>query len=211
VKRQVIGVMQDFNIQSMHNKIPPVCFTFMPGNYEGYLCVRLKGQDMQGTIRQIEALWKDYTNRQPFQYSFFDEEFNNLYDTEFRAGKLFIVFSVLAIFIACLGLTGLIMYMTTIRTKEIGIRKTYGGTENSVIFLFSREVINLIVISSIVAYPIAFFGIRFWLETFAEKTKVTPLIYLLTSLIGLAIGWFSIMFHALRAARTNPAEALRYK
>jgi putative ABC transport system permease protein len=211
VKRQVIGVMKDFNIQSMHNRITPVCFTFMPGNYEGYLCIRLKGNDIQGTIRQIESLWKEYTNRQPFQYTFFDEEFNMLYDTEFKAGRLFILFAILAILIACLGLTGLITYMTTIRTKEIGIRKSFGGTENSIISLFSREVVNLIIISSLVAYPIAFLGIRMWLETFAVKTTVNPLIYVISSIIGLAIGWISIMYHALKAARFNPSEALRYK
>ncbi|HEX2975786.1 MAG TPA: FtsX-like permease family protein, partial [Bacteroidales bacterium] len=211
VKRQVIGIMKDFNIQSMHMKIPPVCYTFMPGNYEGYLCIRLNSNDIQSTIRKIEALWKEYSNRQPFQYTFFDEEFNRLYETEYKAGRLFILFAVLAIFIACLGLTGLITYMTTIRTKEIGIRKTYGGTESSIIALFSREVVVLILISSLFAYPVAFFGIRIWLETFAEKTSVSPLIYLVSSLIGFTIGWFSIMYHAVKAAGYNPSEALRYK
>jgi putative ABC transport system permease protein len=183
----------------------------MPGNYEGYLCIRLNSNDIQSTIRKIEALWKEYSNRQPFQYTFFDEEFNRLYETEYKAGRLFILFAVLAIFIACLGLTGLITYMTTIRTKEIGIRKTYGGTESSIIALFSREVVVLILISSLFAYPVAFFGIRIWLETFAEKTSVSPLIYLVSSLIGFTIGWFSIMYHAVKAAGYNPSEALRYK
>jgi putative ABC transport system permease protein len=211
IKRPVIGVMKDFNIESMHNKITPVCFTFMPGNGEGYLCIRLSGNNIQGTVRSIETLWKDYSDRQPCQYSFFDEEYNRLYEAEYKAGRLFILFAVLAIFIACLGLIGLITYMTTIRTREIGIRKTYGGSGVTIVSLFSREVIKLIVIASLVAYPVAYFSIRMWLETFAEKTTINPLIYLVSSLLGLSIGWLSIMYHALRAAGYNPAEALRYK
>lgn len=203
--------MKDFNIQSLHDKIPPVCFTLMRGNYEGYLCIRLNGKNTQGAIRSIESVWKDYSNRQPFQYSFFADEFNKNYETELKTGRIFILFSVLAIFIACLGLIGLITFMTTIRTREVGIRKTYGATRGLIVTLLSREVIVLILISSLVAYPVAYFGIKIWLESFAEKINVSPLIYIAASVIGLAIGWLSIIYQALKAAGYNPAESLRYK
>jgi putative ABC transport system permease protein len=183
----------------------------MRGNYEGYLCIRLNGKNTQATIRSIETVWKDYSNRQPFQYSFFADEFNKNYETELKTGRIFILFSVLAILIACLGLIGLITYMTTIRTHEVGIRKTYGATRGLIVTLLSREVMVLILISSLVAYPIAFFGIKTWLESFVEKINVSPFIYIVASIIGLAIGWISISYQAFKAAGHNPAESLRYK
>jgi putative ABC transport system permease protein len=210
-KLKIVGVMKDFNIESLHEKITPVIFTLMAGNYEGYLCIRLTGKDVQNSIRSIETIWKDYSKRQPFQYTFFADEFNKLYETEFKAGRIFILFAVLAIFIACLGLIGLITYMTTIRTREVGIRKTYGASRNTIITLLSGEVVMLILLSSLVAYPVAWFGIRIWLESFAEKISVNPLIYLVATLLGLAIGWLSIIYQALKAANYNPAESLRYK
>jgi putative ABC transport system permease protein len=210
-KLKILGVMKDFNIESMHNKITPVCFIFMPGNYGGYLCIRLTGKDTQAAIRSIENIWKDFSNRQPFQYSFFADDYNRLYETDFKTGRIFILFSVLAIFIACLGLIGLITFMTSIRTREVGIRKTYGATRSTIISLLSNEVLILILVSSLVAYPVAWFGIRIWLEGFAEKISVNPLIYIFASLLALAIGWISIIYQALKAAAYNPAEALRYK
>jgi putative ABC transport system permease protein len=210
-KLRIVGIMKDFNIQSLHEKITPVCFTFMRGNWEGYLCIRLDGKNIQNTIKSIEQIWKNYSTRQPFQYSFFVDEFNKNYETELKTGEVFILFSVLAIFIACLGLIGLITYMTTIRTREVGIRKTFGASRGIIVSLLTREVLVLILISSLVAYPLAYFGIRIWLESFAEKIRVSPVIYLTATIIGLAIGLLSIMYQALKAAAYNPAESLRYK
>jgi putative ABC transport system permease protein len=210
-KLSIVGIMKDFNIESLHEKIPPVCFTFMRGNYEGYLCIRLNGKNTQATIRSIENVWKDFSDRQPFQYSFFAEEFNRHYESELKSGRIFILFSVLAILIACLGLIGLITYMTTIRTREVGIRKTFGASRGIVVTLLSREVLVLIMLSSLVAWPLAYFSIKIWLEGFAEKISVGPVIYIVASIIGLTIGWLSIMYHAMKAAASNPAESLRYK
>jgi putative ABC transport system permease protein len=211
IKRRIVGVMKDFNIASLHEKITPVCFVLMNGNYEGYLVIRLNDKNTQGSIKSIENVWKDYSNRQPFQYSFFADDFNRLYESEMKTGRIFIFFSVLAILIACLGLIGLITYMTTIRTREVGIRKTFGASRSIVVNLLSREVLTLILISSLVAYPVAYFGIRVWLETFAEKISVSPIIYVISSIIGLTIGWLSILYQAVKAAGYNPAESLRYK
>ncbi len=211
VKYQIIGIMKDFNIKSLHNKIEPVCYFFMKGNFHGYICVRLSGADIQGSIKAIESLWNDYTGNQPFQYEFFDAGFEKLYETEIKAGRIFILFAILAIFIACLGLIGLITYMTTVRTREIGIRKIYGASGQTIIGLFSREVIFLIIISSLIAYPVAWFGLRFWLNGFAERVSVNPFVFIIASIIGLAIGLISIGYQAAKASAYNPAEALRYK
>jgi len=209
-KFQIIGIMKDFNIESMHKAITPVCFTVMgQGGGDQFATVRLTGTNIPATIMAIEETWQTFTTRQPFQYDFFTDIWNKLYSTELKTGKIFIIFSVLAIFIACLGLLGLITYITNKRTREIGIRKTYGASTQVVLRLLSKEVLNLILISSVIGYPIAYFGSQYWLEGFATKVAVNPLIYLFATLITLMIGWISISYRTIRAANYNPAKALR--
>jgi putative ABC transport system permease protein len=209
VKRKIVGVMKDFQVESLHTRIAPVCFTFMSGNYPGYLCLRLNGKNVNETIRAVEILWSEFSNRQPFQYSFFDEEFNKSYETESKTGRIFIMISFLAIFIACLGLIGLITYNTTIRSREVGVRKAFGASIHSIVVLLSGEVIALIIISSLIAYPVVYFGTQAWLEGFVEKVKISPFIYIFASLAALVIGWLSIGYQALKAAKRNPLRALR--
>jgi putative ABC transport system permease protein len=146
---------------------------------------------------------------QPFQYDFFTDTWNNLYSSEMKTGRIFILFSVLAVFIACLGLLGLITYITNKRTREIGIRKTYGASIQVVLRLLSKEVVYLILFSSLIAYPIAYFGSKYWLEGFATKVNISPLIYIFATLIALVIGWLSISYQTIKAANYNPANALR--
>jgi putative ABC transport system permease protein len=209
-KLQIIGVMKDFYIESMHKAITPVCFTVMgPGGGDKFATVRLSGNDVTGTIKAIEQTWQTFTAKQPFQYDFFTDTWNNLYSAEMKTGRIFIIFSVLAIFIACLGLIGLVTYITNKRTREIGIRKTYGASIRIVLSLLSREVVYLILVSSLVAYPVAYFGSRYWLEGFASKVNINPVIYLLATLITLSIGWLSISYQTIKAANYNPANALR--
>jgi len=209
-KLKIIGVMKDFNIESMHKAITPVCFTVMgPGGGDQFATVRLTGNDITGTVRAIEEIWNTFTTRQPFQYDFFSDTWNNLYSSELKTGKIFIIFSLLAIFIACLGLLGLITYITNKRTREIGIRKTYGASIQVVLRLLSKEVVSLILISSVIAYPIAYFGSKYWLDGFANKVSVSPLIYFLATLVTLVIGWMAISYRTIKAASYNPANALR--
>ena len=209
-KLQIIGVMKDFYIESMHKAITPVCFTVMgPGGGDKFATVRLSGNDVSGTIKAIEQTWQTFTARQPFQYEFFTDTWNNLYSAEMKTGRIFIIFSVLAIFIACLGLIGLVTYITNKRTREIGIRKTYGASISIVLRLLSKEVVYLILVSSLLAYPVAYFGSRYWLEGFASKVNINPVIYLLATLITLSIGWVSIGYQTIKAASYNPANALR--
>ena len=209
-KLKIIGVMKDFNITSMHKAIEPVCFTVMGGGGgDQYATVRLTGINIKATIKAIEDKWQNFTTQQPFQYDFFTDTWNNLYSSEMKTGKIFILFSVLAILIACLGLIGLVTYITNKRTKEIGIRKTYGASITIVLGLLSKEVLALILISSLIAYPLAFFGSKYWLEGFASKVNVSPLIYLFATLVVMIIGWLSISYQTIKAAGQNPAKALR--
>jgi putative ABC transport system permease protein len=194
----------------LHKAIDPVCFTVLyPGGGDQFATVRLSGNNINETIREIEQKWQSFTQMQPFQFDFFTDSWNNLYKSEMKTGKIFILFSVLAIFIACLGLLGLITYITNKRTREIGIRKTYGASINVVLRLLSKEVVYLILLSSIIGYPVAFFGSKYWLEGFADKIKVSPMIYLSATVIVLIIGWLSISYQTIKAANYNPANALR--
>lgn len=209
-KLQIIGVMKDFNIESMHKAITPVCFIVMgPGGGDQFATVRLTGNDVPATIRALEETWQTFTTRQPFQYDFFSDTWDNLYLSEMKTGKIFIIFSLLAIFLACLGLLGLVTYITYRRTREIGIRKTYGASMQVVLRLLSKEVVFLILISSLIAYPIAYFGSKYWLEGFASKVNVSPFIYILATLITLVIGWLTTSYRTIKAANYNPSNALR--
>jgi putative ABC transport system permease protein len=209
-KLKIIGIMKDFNIESMHKTISPVCFTVLyRGGGDQYAAVRLTGSDVSGTIREIQRKWESFTTKQPFQYDFFSDSWDHLYESEIKTGKIFILFSILAIFIACLGLLGLITYITNKRTREIGIRKTYGASISIVLGLLSKEVVYLIMISSVIAYPIAYFGSKYWLEGFADKVRVSPMIFILATVAALVIGWLSISYQTIKAANYNPANALR--
>jgi putative ABC transport system permease protein len=209
-KLKIIGVMKDFNIETLHKSITPVCFTVMgKGGGDMFATVRLTGKDVMQTIRTMEEKWQTFTTQQPFQYDFFTDSWDHLYASEAKTGKIFVIFSVLAILIACLGLLGLVTYITNKRTREIGIRKTYGASIATVLQLLSREVVFLILISSIIAYPLAYFGSDYWLEGFADKAKINPVIYILATLIALAIGWLSISYLTIKAANYNPSRALK--
>ena len=207
---KIIGVMKDFNIESIHKAITPVCFTVNGGGGgDQFATIRLSGDDIPSTIRAIEKLWEGFTTNMPFQYDFFSDRWNNLYSSEMKTGKIFLIFSFLAILIACLGLIGLITYITNKRTKEIGIRKSYGASSQVVLGILSKEVFYLIAVSSVIAYPVAFFGSRYWLEGFAEKVSVSPLIYFTATILTLIIGWLSTSYQTIKAANYNPANALR--
>ena len=209
-KFKIIGIMKDFNITSMHKAIDPVCFTIMRrGGGDQYATIRLTGQNIPATIRAIEQKWQSFTSNQPFQYDFFTDTWNNLYSAEMKTGKIFILFSILAVLIACLGLLGLMTYITNKRTREIGIRKTYGASVRIILSLLSKEVVYLILISSLIAYPIAYFGSKYWLEGFASKVKISPVIYIIATLVALVIGWLSISYQTIKSANYNPARALR--
>ena len=207
---QIIGVMKDFNITSMHKAIDPVCFTVLyPGGGDQFATIRLTGQNVPATLAAIESKWKEFTPTQPFQYEFFTDSWNELYSSEMKTGRIFILFSLLAVFIACIGLIGLVTFMTNKRTREIGIRKTYGASMPVVLNLLIREIVILIAISSLVAWPLAYFGSRYWLSSFADKASVSPLIYILATIMVLIIGFVAVSYQTIKAAGYSPAKALR--
>jgi putative ABC transport system permease protein len=207
---KIIGVMKDFNITTVHKAIDPVCFSVLyPGGGDQFAVVRLSGTDIPGTIAAIEETWKKFTPAQPFQYEFFSDTWTNLYSSEMKTGRIFVVFSLLAIFIACIGLIGLITFMTNKRTREIGIRKTYGASMPVILNLLVREIIILICVSSLLAWPIAFFGSKYWLEGFADKASINPLVYIGATVAVLIVGFLAVSYQTMKAAGYSPSNALR--
>jgi putative ABC transport system permease protein len=208
----VIGVVKDFHYESMHQEIHPMIFHFMPGNFEGYIIVRLSSGDIPKTINSIQKTWEDFNERYPFEYFWLDDEFEKLFEPERRTGEILLVFSILSIFISCLGLLGLISYSTAQRTKEIGIRKTTGASIGIVVYLLSRDTIKLLAISAAFSIPV-YFGITKWLQNFAYRIDFNPALFalylLIITAIVLLIALLTVSYVSYNAATRNPAESLR--
>jgi putative ABC transport system permease protein len=209
----VIGIVKDFHYSSLHSIIEPYVMILKPKdqNYGGNISLRLAPGNLNKAIRDVESVWKQFTNGQPIQYSFLDDRLMGLYKEEKRTGSLALGFTILAVLIACLGLLGLISYSTVQRTKEMGIRKILGASVSRIVYMLSTEIIRLIIISSIIAWPVAYLLLKNWLNDFAYKIGLNPAIFLLTTVIIFILSLFTIGYQALYAATRNPSESLRYE
>jgi putative ABC transport system permease protein len=160
-------------------------------------------------ISNVEKLWKQYAANEPFEYSFLDQSFDRLFRAEQRMGKLFSVFSSLAIFIACLGLFALAAFTSEQRTKEIGIRKVLGASISSIVVLLSKELGKLVLIAFVLAAPLAWFGIDWWLKDYTYKTEIGVGLYLLAGIAALLIAWLTMSFQSFKAASSDPLKSLK--
>ena len=213
VKGKVIGIMGDFNFESMHQQIQPLIFV-MPadsqaGNSYGSISVKLAGSDVTGSIAWLEKTWKQYLPEVPFDYTFLDERFDQLYKTEQEQGSLFTTFSGIAIFIACLGLFGLSAFTINQRIKEIGVRKVLGASTASIVSMLSKDFLRLVAIASLIAFPIAFYAMNRWLGDFAYRIPIEWWIFLAAGALAAAIALITISLQAIKAALANPVKALR--
>jgi putative ABC transport system permease protein len=207
----IIGVLKDFHFNSLHHDIFPMLIRPLSPSTWNLTSIRIEPGNIAETLARIEDTWRTFTGGQPFEYSFLDEDFDNLYRSEQRMGQIFSIFAALAIFIACLGLVGLISFTAEQRTKEIGIRKVLGASVSKIIYLLSREVVVLVFVAVLVAAPIAFFSMHKWLENFAFRIGISPLMFILTALGTLAIAFLSVSFRAIKAAQANPIDSIRYE
>jgi putative ABC transport system permease protein len=207
----IIGVLRDFHFHSLHNEIFPMTIRPLSPSTWNFTSVRIGPRNIPETLARIKDTWGMFTGGQPFEYSFLDEDFDNLYRNEQRMGQIFSMFAGLAIFIACLGLVGLISFTAEQRTKEIGIRKVLGASVAKIVYLLSREVVVLVFVAALVAAPIAFYGMHKWLENFAFRIGISPFMFILTALGTLAIALLSVSFRAIKAAQSNPIDAIRYE
>jgi putative ABC transport system permease protein len=209
---QVIGVVKNFNFESLRNPIGPYIFRFQnDGMLWGYLTVRLSAQNYPETISAIESIWKEYVSNNPLQYYFVDEDFEQMYVQEKQNARMAVIFSILAIFVATLGLFGLTSFTVEQRTKEIGVRKAMGSSVSEIYFVISREIIILVSLSAIIAWPIIYFIAGKWLENFYYKINLSAISFIAGLIIALGIALITISFRILKAARINPAQSLKYE
>jgi len=203
----VIGVVRNFNFNSLREVVTPMML--YSGVDEGRLSLRIQGADAHRLAGQIETLWRKMAPSQPFSYTFMDEEFNNVYLREQRQGGISLSFSLLAIFIACLGLFGLTAYAAEQRTREIGIRKVLGATVGGIIGLLSRDFLLLVVIAMVIAFPLAWWAMNHWLQDFAYRITIGWDIFALAALLAIGIAVLTVSFQAVKAALANPVKSLR--
>ena len=210
---QVAGVVKDFHNQSLHGEIRPHMMRFRPPDWGWipFLSIQLEPENIQATVQQIENTWDDFTSGHPFQYFFMDESFERTYAQEARTRSIFTIFSILAILVACLGLFGLTAFTTEQRTREIGIRKAMGASANIIVRLISKEILVLVSLATLIAWPLAYFFTRDWLNDFAYRIDLGFIPFLLSFVLALLISLATISVQAITAAMKNPADSLRYE
>jgi putative ABC transport system permease protein len=203
----VVGVVKDFNYNSMHERIQPLVLDVSP--YWGSMAVRFHTNDVFSLVRQVESKFHAAKQGLPFSYTFMDNDFDKLYHAEQQTGQIFITFAVFAILIACIGLFGLVTYAAEQRTKEIGIRKVLGARVTSIVGLLSREFAMLVGIAALIAFPVAWWAMYKWLETFAYRTEISWWIFLVAGAVALTIALLTVSIQTIRAALANPVKSLR--
>jgi putative ABC transport system permease protein len=206
--RNVVGVVQDFHVRSLHDKILPLLLT-NDSDYLEEIAVRIKPGAVSGTLEFLRENWTKFDPNRPFDYYFLDRNFNQQYQSDERQNKIIGYFTLFAIFVACLGLYGMASFMTEQRFKEIGIRKTLGASVPNIIVLISKDVVKLIIIANIIALPIAYYVFHRWLENFAYRTGINVFIFIISAAIVFFIGYSSIAYQSIKAALLNPVDAIR--
>ena len=206
-KGVVIGVMKDYNVASLRESIQPAAFILKDNPL--YLTIKIKTGRIKETLAFVENTWKRFESKHPFGYYFLDERLREYYVSDIRLLKVISIFAGLAIFIACLGLFGLATFTAETRTKEIGIRKVLGASVTSVVALISRDFLKLILLSIVVAAPLAWYGLSQWLEDFAYRIEIRWWMFLLAGVLALGIAFLTIGFRSLKAALANPVQSLR--
>jgi putative ABC transport system permease protein len=204
----VIGVVEDFHFQSLHLPIEPAVLHIWPNRFR-YLNVKIRPDDVAGTLAFLEDRWPTYSPDQPFQYSFLDEDFDRQYQAEVRLSTIFSAFSSLAILIACLGLFGLAAFTTQQRTKEIGVRKVLGASVAGIVALLSKDFLKLVLVAFVVATPVVYLAANRWLDGFAFRIDVGVGTLLLAGLLAFAIALLTVSYQALKAATMTPVKSLR--
>ena len=210
-KGHIIGVIKDFHFESMHQSIVPIVLVMFPPsvNYYNNLSIKISGNNIPGALGYLESTWKKTLPEIPYQYTFLDQNFDKLYQTEQRQANIFTIFACIAIFIACLGLFGLSAFAISQRVKEIGIRKVLGAKVSTIVTLLSKDFLKLVAISAIIAFPVAWYFMRNWLQDFAYRIAMPWWIYIVAGIAAALIALVTISFQAIRAAITNPVKSLR--
>ena len=214
IKGKVIGVMRDINFESMHQPIVPLLMMLPPpqfGNAYDRISIKITGNkdNITSALAHLQKTWRAYLPEVPFEYTFLDERFEQLYRSEQRQGTLFTVFSGIAIFIACLGLLGLSAFSISQRLKEIGIRKVLGASTGGIVTLLSLDFLKLVAFAALIAFPIAWYAMHNWLRDFAYRIPIEWWVFAIAGILAAAVALTTICFQALKAALANPVKSLR--
>jgi putative ABC transport system permease protein len=209
-KGQVVGVAEDFHFESVHNKIVPVVY-FINHDMVYWLIIKINSSNTSETLEYIKEKWDDLNVEINYAPALYNDELDKLYRSEQRFFQLFVIFSGLAIVIACLGIFGLASYTAEQRTKEIGIRKVMGASIITIIKLINREFLMLVLISNIIAWPVAWYFMKNWLDNFTYRIDLSVWPFIFSGLIAIIIALISVSYQALKASSTNPIDALRYE
>lgn len=214
-KGPIIGVTKDFHFSSLHNTIEPLIMMVPKpeenGMYFRNLTIRLKPGTLSTSISYLKKTWKEFFPNELFDFHFMEDKLNTSYFSEFRMGRLFRTFSLLAIFIACLGLYGLTAFTMEQKNKEIGVYKVFGSSVTGLVFKYSKGYIYWIIIANIIAWPVSFYFMNNWLENFAYKTALSVWPFVISGIVTLFVALLAIGWQTFIAATKNPVEALRYE
>ncbi|HEU5051702.1 MAG TPA: ABC transporter permease [Hanamia sp.] len=209
----IIGVMKDFNFESLHQEIKPMIFIMPPSaakqGFYNAISVKLAGKNISSGLAALKDTWQKYLPDLPYQYNFLDDQFAKLYQAEQRQQTIFTIFACIAIFIACLGLFGLSAFAIAQRVKEIGVRKVLGANVSSIVALLSKDFLKLVLISAIIAFPVAWYAMSRWLQDFAYRINIHWWVFLLATLLTMLIALATVSFQAIKAAVANPVNSLR--
>jgi len=209
-KGEIIGVVKDYHYMPFTYEIEPLILHYNPTLFR-YAMIRINGMNIPQTIGSLEKLWDKFAPEYPFEYHFINEDYDLIYQNERRMGKIFRYFTFLAIFISCLGLFGLASFMAEQRTKEIGIRKVLGATVSGITVLLSKEFTKWILAANVIAWPVAYFAMSKWLKGFAYRADFSLLTFILAGVLALFIAILTVGYQAVKAAFSNPVDALRYE
>lgn len=207
---QIVGVMKDFHLNSIHEKIQPLYIYLNPDRGQ-HLSIKIKGENIPETIGFIRKTMEKFSPFYPFEYRFFDDLFNMAYIEEQKMGRMFGVFALIAVFIACMGVFGLSAFMAEQKRKEIGIRKVLGASVSKIVYMLSRDLMWLVLAANIIGWPVAYYAMNRWLQNFAYRTDIHFGIFLLSSVLIFLISFVTLSYQAIKAARANPVESLRYE
>jgi putative ABC transport system permease protein len=209
-KGQVVGVVKDFHVVSLHENIGPVLLQVRPSSFR-YISARISPENIPDTLSFFRKMWSRLSPVFPFEYTFLDEDFDRLYRADEKVGRIVGIFSLLAIIVACFGLFGLASFAAEQRTKEIGIRKVLGASVPGIILLLSREFTKWVLVANILAWPIAYFSMNRWLQNFAFKKGIGVEVFILSGLVAVAIALATVSYQSIKAAISDPINSLRYE
>ncbi|MFC1563334.1 ABC transporter permease [candidate division KSB1 bacterium] len=208
---KIVGIMKDFHFQPMNLEIEPIQLFLDEKSANRYLSIKIKGENVSRALEFIESKISEFSPDYPFEYTFFGEIFDRVYKTDQKLGQIMSVFSGIAIFVACLGLLGLSSFTAEQRMKEIGIRKALGASFDRIVILLSKEFSKWIIAANIISIPVAYFIMNRWLENYAYRVEITPVLFLFGAFAVIFIALITVSFHSVRAAITKTVNSLRYE